>query len=41
MTGNGDIKAHQETYGKVMGMLKWGAVASFLLAGLVVWLIAG
>jgi hypothetical protein len=41
MTGNGDIKAQQQTYGKVMGVMKWGAVASFGLAAFVVWLIAG
>ncbi len=41
MTGNGDIKAQQQTYGKVMGVMKWGAVASFGIAAFVVWLIAG
>lgn len=41
MTGNGNIDTHRQTYGKVMGVMKWGAVASFALAGFVVWLIAG
>lgn len=41
MTGNGDIKAQQQTYSKVMGLMKWGGVASFGLAVFVVWLIAG
>ncbi len=41
MTGNGDIEAQQATYSKVMGVMKWGAIASFALAAFVVWLIAG
>jgi hypothetical protein len=41
MTGNGDIKTDEVTYSKVMGVLKWGAVASFGLAAFAVWLIAG
>ncbi|SEI79712.1 aa3 type cytochrome c oxidase subunit IV [Sphingomonas sp. OV641] len=39
-TTRGDMKAHAATYGRVMGMLKWGTVACVLLAALVVWLIA-
>ncbi len=35
-----DMKAHEATYGKVMGMLKWGTVACALLAAFVIWLIA-
>lgn len=41
MAGNGDFSAHQQTYNSVMGLLKWGGVASFALAAIVVWLIAG
>ncbi len=41
MTGNGNIDAQRQTYGKVMGLMKWGALASFALAAFVVWLIAG
>lgn len=41
MTGNGNIDAHRQTYSKVMGVMKWGAVASAALAAFVVWLIAG
>jgi Bacterial aa3 type cytochrome c oxidase subunit IV len=41
MAGNGDMKAHTETYGLVMGLLKWGTVVSFGLGALVVLLIAG
>ena len=41
MAGNGNIKFHEETYHKVIGMLKWGAVGCALIAMLVIWLIAG
>lgn len=40
MAGDMDIRAHSSTYGRVIGLLKWGAVACFLLAFFVVWLIA-
>lgn len=40
MAGNGDMKAHQETYAGVMNLLKWGTVASFLVGAIVVLLIA-
>ena len=35
-----DMPAHVSTYANVMGLLKWGAIASFALVALVVWLIA-
>ena len=41
MAGNGDMKAHQSTYHSVMGLLKWGALACFLIAFAVLWLISG
>lgn len=41
MAGNGDLKAHEATYHGVIGLIKWGAVASFAIAAFVVWLIAG
>lgn len=40
MAGNGDMKAHEATYGSVIGLLKWGAVGCAVIAALVVWLIA-
>ncbi len=41
MAGNsGDMKAHSETYLKVIGMLKWGTVACALIGALVITLIA-
>ena len=39
MAGDGEIKVHEATYHKVIGLLKWGAVACFLIAMLVIWLI--
>ena len=41
MAGNGDMKAHQSTYHSVMGLLKWGALACFVIAFAVIWLISG
>ena len=37
---NTDLSAHVETYGGVISLLKWGALASIVIAGLVIWLIA-
>ena len=36
-----EMQAHVATYNSVMGMLKWGAVACFLIGMGVVFLIAG
>lgn len=35
-----DMKEHAQTYDGMIGLLKWGAVASFILAFFVVWLIS-
>jgi hypothetical protein len=40
MAGNQDIKPNRETYDGVMVMLKWGTVASAIVAAFVVFLIA-
>ncbi|WP_082472513.1 aa3-type cytochrome c oxidase subunit IV [Sphingomonas sp. Leaf357] len=40
MAGNGDLKAHEQTYGQVIGLLKWGAVACAVIAAAVIWLIS-
>lgn len=40
MADEGEIKTHVSTYDSVIGMLKWGAVACFILAFFVVWLIS-
>ncbi len=39
MAGGGDMKAHRETYEGVMSLLKWGAVASFVIGAIVIVLI--
>ncbi|MEK6636469.1 MAG: aa3-type cytochrome c oxidase subunit IV [Pseudomonadota bacterium] len=38
---HGDMRAHQETYAHVMGLLKWGTVASAIVAAIIIFLIAG
>ena len=35
----GDMKGHVATYSSVIALLKWGAVACFVLACLIIWLI--
>ena len=40
MADKSDMKFHESTYGGVIGLLKWGAVACFSLAFFVIWLIA-
>lgn len=41
MTGNGDIETQRVTYQRLLGLMKYGAIASFAIAAFVVWLIAG
>lgn len=41
MAGNGDMKAHESTYHSVIGLLKYGAVACFVIAFVVIYLISG
>ncbi|MFD1787624.1 aa3-type cytochrome c oxidase subunit IV [Sphingomonas floccifaciens] len=40
MAEHGDMKAHVSTYNGVMKFLYWGAIACFIVAAGVVWLIA-
>jgi hypothetical protein len=40
MAGNTDLKAHVQTYDRMIGLLKWGAVGCAIVAGLVIYLIA-
>ena len=35
-----DMPAHVNTYGRVMGLMKWGTVACAVIAAIVIWLIA-
>lgn len=37
----GDMKAHEQTYGGFMRLLKVGTIVALVAAALVVWLIAG
>lgn len=39
MAGNGDMKAHNETYVSVMSFLKWGTIGCFVVGAIVVLLI--
>ena len=39
MADTGDMKAHEQTFAGVMGLLKWGIVATALVAILVIILI--
>lgn len=41
MAAQDDIQVHRTTYGKVINVLKYGAVACFIIAFAVVWLISG
>ncbi len=38
---HGDMRAHQDTYSGVMGLLKRGTVASAIVPAIVIFLIAG
>lgn len=40
MAGNGDMKAHEQTYHGVISLLKWGALASIVVAFGVIFLIS-
>ena len=40
MAEHGDMKAHEKTYSGVMNLMKWGTIVSFVLAVIVVLLIA-
>lgn len=36
----GDLNAHEGTYGGFLGLMKYGAIASFVVAAIVVLIIA-
>ena len=40
MADQQDIQAHTATYAGIISLLKWGAVGAFVVALLVLWLIA-
>jgi hypothetical protein len=39
MAGNGDLKAHEDTYSNVMVFLKWGTIVSAIVAAFVIFII--
>ncbi len=41
MAAENDMQVHRATYDKVIGLLKYGAVACFIIAFAVIWLISG
>ncbi|MBB5714928.1 aa3-type cytochrome c oxidase subunit IV [Sphingomonas aerophila] len=40
MADDVNIKGHVATYSSMIAMLKWGGLAVFIIAALVVWLIS-
>lgn len=40
MADSSDMKAHETTYSRMIGMLKWGTLTAVLLTALVIWLIS-
>lgn len=41
MAADNDMQVHRATYGKVINVLKYGAVAVFIIAFAVIYLISG
>ena len=39
MAAENDMQAHRATYGKVMGVLKYGAIVCFVIAAAVIFVI--
>lgn len=40
MADEADMNGHVATYDRLIGMLKWGGIAVFLIAATVVWVIS-
>ena len=40
MAGNGDLKAHEQTYSGFSALLKWGAIAALAVGFLVILIIS-
>ena len=40
MATDGNLQAHEKTYAKVIGLLKYGAGACAVIAAFVIWLIS-
>ncbi|MFZ5796436.1 MAG: hypothetical protein ACRCS5_06505 [Sphingomonas sp.] len=41
MAADSELQIHRATYEKVIAVLKYGAIACFIIAFVVVWLISG
>ena len=40
MADDANLESHVATYDRITGLLKWGAVAVFIIAFAVIWLIS-
>jgi hypothetical protein len=40
MASDGELKAHEKTYGGFTALMKWGAVAAFIVGFIVILIIA-
>lgn len=40
MADQAEMNGHVATYDRLIGMLKWGGIAVFLIAAVVIWLLA-
>ena len=38
---NGEMVAHEKSYARFAGMMKWGSIVTFIVVALVVLIIAG
>ncbi|MEG3177096.1 aa3-type cytochrome c oxidase subunit IV [Sphingomonas sp. RB3P16] len=41
MAADNELQVHRATYDKVINVMKYGAVAVFIIAFVVVWLVSG
>ena len=41
MADNSDMKAHEASYSRMIGMLKWGTIATVIITAFVIWAISG
>lgn len=40
MADDANLKGHEATYSQLIGLLKWGGLACFVIAALVIWIIS-
>ena len=41
MADNSDMHAHEASYNRMIGMLKWGTIATVIVTAIVIWAISG